>query len=100
MAFSFKQVSICLVKTRRSSRTLSAFGDLGLTAPIVHLGSRAMTSGEQAGGIAPPASRRTEHETLASLGSHQANVPVILERLACRTHRSPPVASCFARTTA
>ena len=33
MAFSFKQVSICLVKTPRSSRTLSAFGDLGLTAP-------------------------------------------------------------------
>src|SRR5260370_26831642 len=27
--------------------------------------------------IAAPASRRTERETLASLGSHQANVPVI-----------------------
>jgi len=33
--------------------------------------------GEWAGGISPPASRRTERETLASLGSHQANVPVM-----------------------
>src|SRR5437667_3546569 len=31
-------------------------------------------------GISPPTSRRTERETLASLGSHQANVPVIPSR--------------------
>src|ERR1035441_3631714 len=37
-------------------------------APLAVRGRRA---------IAPPASRRTEHETLASLGSHQANVPII-----------------------
>ena len=31
----------------------------------------------QGDGILPPASRRTERETLASLGSHQANTPII-----------------------
>jgi hypothetical protein len=30
-----------------------------------------------AGGVAPPASRRTKRETLASLRSHQANVPIM-----------------------
>jgi len=33
--------------------------------------------GESPGGVSPPGALRTEHETLASLGSHQANVPVI-----------------------
>jgi hypothetical protein len=31
-------------------------------------------------GLSPPAARRTERETLASLGSHQANTPVIPSR--------------------
>jgi hypothetical protein len=38
------------------------------------------TTGEWAGGVAPPASRRTEREILTSFGSHQTNVPVMPSR--------------------
>jgi hypothetical protein len=34
-------------------------------------------AGEWAGGISPPASLRTQREALTSLGSHQANEPVL-----------------------
>ena len=40
--------------------------------------------GRVGGGIAPPASLRTERDTLASLSSHQANVPVIPMRQCTR----------------
>ncbi len=34
-------------------------------------------AGEWAGGVSPPASLRTQREALTSLGSHQANDPVL-----------------------
>jgi hypothetical protein len=44
-----------------------------------HVGTRDFQAfaGESAGGISPPASLRTQREALTSLGSHQANEPVL-----------------------
>ena len=64
------------VDERLAFDTVAAFPADGKTL-VGFLDIDGVTSrGESAGGLTPPASRRTVRDTLASYGSHQANAPI------------------------